>query len=143
MNNVLKEVIDFLMKENPERKINWDAADLPQVNGDYAMMKQVWMNLLSNAVKFTGTRESADIKVGTKEENKEITFYVRDNGVGFDMKYSNKLFGVFQRLHSTTDFEGVGIGLANVSRIITKHGGRAWAEAEPEKGATFYFTIPK
>jgi signal transduction histidine kinase len=143
MNNILKEGIDFLTKENPGRKLNWDVEDLPQVDGDYAMMKQVWTNLLSNAVKFTGKRESAGIKIGTKENNKEIIFYVRDNGVGFDMKYSDKLFGVFQRLHSTAEFEGVGIGLANVSRIISRHGGRVWAESELEKGATFYFTIPK
>jgi PAS domain S-box-containing protein len=142
MNEIVREVMESVSQDNPDRSIKWTVAKLPSVFCDSAMMRLVWMNLLSNAVKFTRTREKALIEIGVKVETKEVIFFVRDNGVGFDMQYAQKLFGVFQRLHPTEEFEGTGIGLANVHRIIVRHGGRTWAEAEPDKGAIFYFSIP-
>jgi len=143
MNEIVHEVLDSLSRYNSIRRIEWIIGKLPSVFCDRPMLKLVWMNLLSNAVKFTRTRECATIEIGVQEDNKEFVFFVRDNGVGFDMRYAQKLFGVFQRLHSVEEFEGTGIGLANVRRIISRHEGRTWAEAETEKGATFYFTLPK
>jgi PAS domain S-box-containing protein len=143
MNEIVKEVIVSMSTDNPDRKIEWVQGKLPSVFGDEAMFRLVLINLLSNAVKFTRPREYARIEIGVLKEKKEMVFFVRDNGVGFDMQYAQKLFGVFQRLHSMEEFEGTGIGLANVYRIIIRHGGRIWAEAEPDKGAAFYFTIPK
>jgi len=142
MNELVIEVKESISKDNPDRKINWVLGKLPSVNGDEAMLRLVWTNLLSNAVKFTRTRQKARIGIGVRKEKKELVFFVHDNGVGFDMKYAQKLFGVFQRLHPTEEFEGTGIGLANVQRIVLRHGGRTWAEAEPDKGAAFYFSLP-
>jgi PAS domain S-box-containing protein len=142
MNEIVKEVKESLCKDNPDRKIEWVLGKFTSVYGDEAMLRLVWMNLLSNAVKFTRTRKKARIEIGVRKEKKEMVFFVRDNGVGFDMKYAQKLFGVFQRLHPTEEFEGTGIGLANVHRIVLRHGGRTWAEAETGKGAVFYFSIP-
>jgi two-component system sensor histidine kinase/response regulator len=106
------------------------------------LLHQVWLNLLSNAIKYSGKKEKPEIEIGSKNSEVEITYYVKDNGSGFNMKYADKLFGVFQRLHKPSEFEGTGVGLAIVHRIITKHGGRIWACAKPDEGATFYFTIP-
>jgi PAS domain S-box-containing protein len=142
MNEILLEVKESLCKENPDRKIEWVLGKLASVYGDEAMLRLVWVNLLSNAVKFTRTRKKARIEIGVRKENKELVFFVRDNGVGFDMQYAQKLFGVFQRMHPTEEFEGTGIGLANVQRIVSRHGGRVWAEAEIDNGAVFYFSVP-
>jgi light-regulated signal transduction histidine kinase (bacteriophytochrome) len=121
--------------------VEWRLGRLPFVDCDPALIKQVFANLLSNAVKFTRPRQPALIEVGQVRHNGETAVFVRDNGVGFSMKYADKLFGIFQRLHRPEDFEGTGVGLATVQRIIHKHGGRVWAEAKLEKGATFYFTL--
>jgi signal transduction histidine kinase len=123
------------------RNITWRIGALPVVQGDPNLLKQVFTNLLANAVKFTRNRESAVIEVFQLEGKDETTILIRDNGVGFNMKYADKLFGVFQRLHTSEQFEGTGVGLATVQRIIQKHGGRVWAESEPEHGASFYFTL--
>jgi light-regulated signal transduction histidine kinase (bacteriophytochrome) len=142
MNEIMQEALGSLHLDNSSRTIEWVIGELPSVSCDKAMLKLVWVNLLSNALKFTRTREHARIEIGVDAKNTELVFFVRDNGVGFDMQYAQKLFGVFQRLHSMEEFEGTGIGLANVRRIISRHEGRTWAEAEPDKGATFYFTLP-
>jgi len=141
LSSLVEEVRADLARANPDRLIEWKVETLPFVECDPALMKQVFVNLLSNAVKFTRPRKSAVIEVGTVIQDGHPVVFVRDNGVGFSMKYVNKLFGVFQRLHRAEDFEGTGVGLATVQRIIRKHGGRVWAEAALDKGATFYFTL--
>jgi PAS domain S-box-containing protein len=142
MDEVVSEVLRDLAGEVDGRKIEWEIQSLPDVQGDRSLLKQVWMNLLSNAVKYTRPRDLARIGIGCGRKNAEWEFYVRDNGTGFDMQYAHKLFGVFQRLHRTEEFEGTGVGLANVRRIVARHGGRTWAEAKPDHGAVFYFTLP-
>ena len=158
----------MLQPASEGRQVDWVIADLPTVECDLVLVKQVFQNLLANALKFTRYRGGVDgartntlaptlataaltpgtsppprvvIEVGYTEKNGQTVFIVRDNGIGFDMKYVDKLFGVFQRLHRAEDFEGTGIGLATVQRIVQKHGGRVWAEAELNKGAAFYFTL--
>ena len=142
---IVNEVIAELASDYEGRQIEWKIGDLPFVECDPGLMKQVFQNLLLNAIKFTRPQPQAVIEVGQdvgeKDEAGHSAVFVRDNGVGFNMKYSDKLFGVFQRLHRQEDFEGTGVGLATVQRIIQKHGGRIWAEAELGKGATFYFTL--
>ncbi len=141
MSSLVKEAIADLAAETEGREIEWQIGDLPFVECDAALMKQVWANLLSNAVKFTRPRKPARIQVGQQERDGRKVLFVRDNGVGFSMKYADKLFGVFQRLHREEDFEGTGVGLATVHRIIQKHGGQVWAEAGLDEGAAFYFTL--
>jgi len=143
MNRTVEEALAILQDSYAGRTIEWDIGKLPSVPGDCTLLRQVWVNLLSNALKYTSTREVARITVSTRDDNGEIIFVVADNGVGFEMQYVDKLFGVFQRLHRTEEFEGTGIGLATVHRIIARHGGRVWAEAELNQGAKFFFTLPK
>jgi len=143
MKQALQEALVPLQRSNAGRAIEWVIGELPAVRGDYTLLRQVWANLLENAVKYTRTRTIARIEVSSCEENGELIFSVADNGVGFDMQYAEKIFGVFQRLHPMEQFEGVGIGLAIVQRIINRHGGRVWTKAELDKGARFYFTLPK
>jgi signal transduction histidine kinase len=143
MKHIVKEALAQLEHEHAHRKIEWTISELRQVEADPAMLRLVWTNLISNAVKYTNGRDPARIEIGCRETATEHIFFVRDNGVGFDMKYADKLFGVFQRLHSETEFEGTGIGLANVRRIIARHGGRTWAESKVGEGATFYFSLIK
>jgi PAS domain S-box-containing protein len=143
MNQIIEDASAQIDSSVKSRKIEWEISPLPEIHGDYNLLLLVWINLLDNALKYTLTREVAVIQIGFNSEKSEIVFFIKDNGVGFDMKYADKLFGVFQRLHTSSQFDGTGIGLANVKRIISRHGGRVWAEAEPDKGATFYFSIPK
>lgn len=142
MNQLLQEVLAPIQEECAWRQIEWVIGDLPPIQGDYSLLRQVWTNLLENAVKFTRNRVAAKIIISAQPGDGEVVFSVADNGVGFDMKYAGQLFGVFQRLHSQEAFEGTGIGLATVQRIVTRHGGRVWAEAVLDEGATFHFALP-
>jgi len=139
---MVQQVIKFFQLEIKNRKITFNVESLPDVKGDEELIRQVWTNLISNAIKYTGKKPEAVIDIGSTSTDKETTFFVKDNGAGFNMKYAEKLFGVFQRLHKSSDFDGVGIGLANVSRIVKRHGGYCRAEGETDNGATFYFSLP-
>ncbi|HEY3244897.1 MAG TPA: ATP-binding protein, partial [Phycisphaerae bacterium] len=143
MRPLVEEVREELSTEMEGRRFEWTIGDLPAVEADASLMRLVVQNLLSNAIKYTRGRDPAVIEVGSQKGPDEIVFFVRDNGVGYDMKYADKLFGVFQRLHSEQEFEGTGIGLANVRRIVQLHGGRTWAEGAVDQGATFYFSLPR
>jgi signal transduction histidine kinase len=155
LNSMVAEVIAMLQPEIEGRLVEWVFADLPVVECDPILVKQVFQNLLTNALKFTRSRRGVGgsalaetpaptqtaIEISYADEDGQLVFTVRDNGIGFNMKYVDKLFGVFQRLHRAEDFEGTGIGLATVQRIVQKHGGRVWAEGEVDKGAAFHFTL--
>lgn len=141
----MKEVVETVWREQCQidgpREITFKLHELPPARADGVAIKQVWTNLISNARKYTLNQPAPRIEVGWRKSEDDVVYYVADNGAGFDMQYYNKLFGVFQRLHSQDEFEGTGVGLAIVQRIITKHGGRIWATGEPDKGATFYFSL--
>jgi light-regulated signal transduction histidine kinase (bacteriophytochrome) len=141
LDRLVDEVVKELKPDVAGRQVEFRVGSLPFVDCDPALLKQVFHNLLSNAVKYTRPRKQAVVEIGQMAANGERIIFVRDNGVGFSMKYAGELFGVFQRLHRSEDFEGTGVGLATVQRIVQKHGGRVWAEAELDKGATFYMVL--
>lgn len=142
MSALAAEVSGELRREHADRKVEIEMGPLADCQGDTALLRQVLVNLLSNAVKFTAGRDPARIEMGSSPDGSRIVYFVRDNGAGFDMKYAGKLFGVFQRLHSQSQFEGTGVGLSIVQRIIERHGGAVWAEGKPGEGATFHFSLP-
>jgi two-component system sensor histidine kinase/response regulator len=139
---MVRQVIDFLQPDISTRNVRFNIAQLYDCEGDEQLIRQVWLNLVSNAIKYTGRKDEAVIEIGSSRHGKEIIFFIKDNGAGFDMRHSKKLFGVFQRLHKSGDFEGIGIGLANVSSIVTRHGGHCMADGKPGVGATFSFSLP-
>jgi light-regulated signal transduction histidine kinase (bacteriophytochrome) len=142
LNRLIQEAKQEVCADTNGRAVNWQVQDLPTVKADPALMRLVFVNLLSNALKYSAKRPQTEIEVGVMPERDDTVVYVRDNGVGFDMQYAHKLFGVFQRLHSNNEFKGTGIGLANVRRIVQRHGGRTWAEGAINRGATFYVSLP-
>jgi signal transduction histidine kinase len=141
MVHLVEDVIVSLRREQGERQVEVRMGQLPDCSGDPSLLKQVWVNLLSNAFKFTRQRNPATIEIGSQQLANESVYFVRDNGAGFDMRYAEKLFGVFRRLHRADEFEGTGIGLSIVQRIVRRHGGRVWAEGKVNEGATFYFAL--
>jgi light-regulated signal transduction histidine kinase (bacteriophytochrome) len=142
LREVVLEAAVRLKEPLGERQLSVHVGDLPDCFGDRSLLEQVVINLMSNAFKFTAGREAARIEVGSLRQGDAIVYYVRDNGVGFDMRYADKLFGVFQRLHPREKFEGTGIGLSIVQRIVQRHGGKVWADSRPEEGTTLYFSLP-
>jgi light-regulated signal transduction histidine kinase (bacteriophytochrome) len=143
LETLLDESLVLCHAELENRRIEWRRSALPKVCGDKTLLRLVFVNLLSNAIKYSRTRELASIEIGARQEPEQTVVFVRDNGVGFDMRYSEKLFGVFQRMHRADEFEGTGIGLATAQRIVTRHGGLMWADAEAGRGATFSFSLPR
>lgn len=143
MQDMVSLIIEEQKKLNGSETLEVRFSPLPPARADNSTIRQVWVNLISNAIKYSKQKEKSVVEVGYHEENDEVTYFVKDNGAGFDMKYYDKLFGVFQRLHSENEFEGTGVGLAIVHRIIAKHGGKIWAEAKVNEGATFFFTLKK
>jgi signal transduction histidine kinase len=139
---MFREVLDELQTEHAGRKVEIRLGELPDCRGDRSLLRQVVVNLLSNAFKFTRQRENALVEIGGRLQDQERVYFVRDNGAGFEMQFARRLFGVFQRLHRAEEYEGTGVGLSIVQRIIVRHGGRIWAEAALDQGATFYFTLP-
>jgi signal transduction histidine kinase len=142
LNKLVKEVITELEIETQDRAINWHIDKLPVVSADATLIRTVLVNLISNAIKFTRPRETGEIEISCQNKEGEAIIFIRDNGVGFDPAYSDKLYNIFQRLHNFNDFEGTGIGLANVRKIINRHGGKVWAEGALDKGAIFSFSLP-
>jgi PAS domain S-box-containing protein len=142
INSLIEETLKDMASDISDRQVDWRVGQLPSIRCDCTLIKQVFVNLISNALKFTRSRQLAVIEIGQLSTAADLTIFVRDNGVGFNMKYADKLFGVFQRLHKRDEFEGTGVGLSIVQRIVRRHGGRVWAEAETNHGATFYFTLP-
>ena len=140
--DLARQAVGDLRRDQRNNRVKVEIGDLPGCVGDPRLLNQVFVNLLSNAFKFTTQTENPVVEIGCEQKNGENVYFVRDNGIGFEMEYADKLFGVFQRLHSEEEFEGHGVGLSIVHRIIERHGGRIWAEAEPNKGATFLFTLP-
>jgi light-regulated signal transduction histidine kinase (bacteriophytochrome) len=138
---LVQQVIDDVVSDEERARVTIKVGDLPPCHADPALLKQVYVNLISNAVKFTGRSSSATVEIGCQQTDGESVYFVKDNGAGFDMQYADKLFGVFQRLHRAEDYQGTGVGLAIVHRVITRHGGRVWAQAAINQGACFYFTI--
>jgi signal transduction histidine kinase len=141
LSSIVQDVLTMLEPEIVGRQVEWKIADLPLLECDPTLVRQVFQNLIHNALKYSRPRSPAVIEIGQTEKQGETVIFVKDNGVGFSMKYADKLFGVFQRLHRAEEFEGTGVGLATVQRIVNKHGGRVWAESEIDRGATFYFTL--
>jgi light-regulated signal transduction histidine kinase (bacteriophytochrome) len=138
-----RQALEQLEVDRAGRSVEVVIDDMPEASADPSLVRQVYVNLLSNALKFTRTRSPAHIRAGSLHQNGTPVYFVRDNGVGFDMAYVDKLFGVFQRLHRSDEYEGTGVGLAIVQRIVHRHGGRVWVEGEVDRGATFYFTLPE
>ena len=143
MSSLAKNIYADFYQDTKGRTVIFSVDDLPRAMGDRALLTQVFTNLIGNAIKFTGDRDISKIEVGFNEDADDNIYYVKDNGAGFDMKYYDKLFGLFQRLHTQEEFKGTGVGLSIVQRIISRHGGRVWGEGEVDKGATIYFSIPK
>ncbi len=141
--NLVNQVVRVFKPDIQNRNITFEIGQLHDCKGDEQLLKQVWTNLISNAIKYTGKTIKAIVEIGSFSRENEIIFFIKDNGAGFDMKYAKKLFGIFKRLHKASDFEGTGIGLANVNSIITRHGGRCRAKGKVDQGATFFFSLPK
>jgi len=142
MGEIVKSIYYEVASKKEKEEFEIFIQDMSMVKCDSSLMKHVWQNLIENALKYSSKSEKKEITIGSKEEKNEIIFFIKDSGVGFNSKYIKKLFGVFQRLHREDEFEGTGVGLAIVKRIISRHGGRVWAEGEENKGATFYFSLP-
>ena len=143
INDMVKEIVNGIISQNiRNEKIIWNIKDLPSMKLDVSTIRQVWINLISNAVKYSGKTEQPIIEIGSWTEDKKVGFYIRDNGVGFDEAYKHKLFKVFQRLHSSDEFEGTGVGLAVVEKIVSRYEGNVWAEGKINEGACFSFTLP-
>ncbi len=143
MTELVRQVWDEMSKDHSHRDLNIKVNDLPDAYADFNSLIQVWTNLLSNALKYSRHKSKTEIEIGSAIKGNDLIYYIKDNGAGFDMRYYDKLFGVFQRLHSNEEFEGTGVGLAIVQRIIARHGGSIWAEAKLNEGATFYFSLTK